>query len=138
MSKVFVDTSAWAALFNKKDDNFKAAVKVWEDLKRQDALLFTTDYVIDELLTLLKARAEADIAVNSGDSILASKVIRMIRVTDEIFSGALEVFKKYKDHSFSFTDCTSSETMKRFGIGKVFTFDHDFKIMGYEILGGRS
>ena len=135
MSKVFVDTSAWAALFNRGDDNFKAAVKVWEDLKGRDALLFTTDYILDELLTLLKARAGVEIAVSSGDSILTSKVTRIVRVTDDIFSGGLATFKKYKEHSFSFTDCTSFETMKKLGIAKVFTFDDDFRIMRYEILG---
>ncbi len=134
MNKVFIDTSAWAAFFNRKDDNHKVAVKAWAVFKKQEALLFTTDYVIDELLTLLKARAGVDIAINSGNSILTSKLVKTIRITDDIFSGALGTFKKYKEHSFSFTDCTSFETMKKMGIGKVLTFDDDFKIMGYEIL----
>ena len=132
---VFMDTSAWAAYFNKKDSNHRAAVKIWKNLRKDEAGFFTTDYIVDETLTLLKIRANADVAIKGANAILASNVVKMVRVSDDIFSGALEIFKKYKEHLFSFTDCTSFEVMKKIGLGKVFTFDNDFRIMGFEVLG---
>ena len=50
---IFVDTGAWHASAVPDDDNHPAARK-WLDGNTQ--ALLTTDYVIDELLTLLKIR----------------------------------------------------------------------------------
>jgi hypothetical protein len=50
---VFVDTGAWFAYFVRRDPDHRAAI-VWMQQNRQP--LVTTDYVLDELLTLLKMR----------------------------------------------------------------------------------
>ena len=60
--KVFVDTSGWAAYFNERDANHKKAVMVWENLKKQRADLITSDYILDETITLLKVRGNANVA----------------------------------------------------------------------------
>jgi len=38
----------------------------------------------------------------------------------------LEVFRTYRDHLFSFVDCTSFVVMERLGISHAFAFDHHF------------
>lgn len=134
MIRVFIDTSGWAAYFNKKDSNHNSAVRIWNKLKEQNALLFTSDYVLDELFTLLKVRVNTDIAIKSGNGIRSSQRVKTMKITDEIFSGAIELFKKYKEHmSVSFTDCTSFETMRRVNIKIAFSFDKDFEIAGFEM-----
>jgi predicted nucleic acid-binding protein len=50
---VFVDTGAWFAYFVRRDPDHAAAT-AWVRQNRQP--LVTTDYVIDELLTLTKIR----------------------------------------------------------------------------------
>lgn len=132
--KVFADTSAWAAYFNRKDVNHGAAIRIWEELRDKRAILFTTDYVVDETFTLLKVRVNVDAAVKGGEAILTSALVKMIKVSDEVFADALKIFKRYKEHPFSFTDCTSFAVMKKMALDKVFTFDSDFKTVGFEIL----
>ncbi len=58
---IFVDTSAWYASVVPSDPNHAAAA-AW--LKENRLPLLTTDYVVDEILTLLKmrGRGEADAA----------------------------------------------------------------------------
>ena len=51
--KVFVDTSAWFDSIIPSEANYPAAVG-W--LSRNGEQLLTTDYVLDETLTLLRAR----------------------------------------------------------------------------------
>ncbi len=55
MSRVFVDTGAWFARFVPTDPDHSAA-KSWLDSSTRP--LITTDYVLDELLTLLRIRGE--------------------------------------------------------------------------------
>ncbi len=50
---IFVDTSAWYASVVPTDPNHAAAA-AW--LKGNQLPLLTTDYVVDEILTLLKMR----------------------------------------------------------------------------------
>ena len=52
---IFVDTGAWFATFVPNDPDH-AAADAWLQANVQP--LVTTDYVIDELLTLLKIRGE--------------------------------------------------------------------------------
>jgi predicted nucleic acid-binding protein len=50
---VFVDTGAWFAYLVRRDPDHRAATR-WMRRNRQP--LVTTDYILDELLTLLKVR----------------------------------------------------------------------------------
>ena len=63
MSGVFVDTGAWFARFVPTDPDHPAA-KGWLD--RNTSPLITTDYIVDELLTLLKVRGEYQRALEVG------------------------------------------------------------------------
>jgi len=45
---IFVDTSAWLALYNKKDQNHKTAKETAKYLKNKKILLITTDYIFEE------------------------------------------------------------------------------------------
>jgi len=53
MSEVFVDTGAWFARFVPSDPDH-AIAREWFERDRRP--LITTDYIVDELLTLLKVR----------------------------------------------------------------------------------
>ena len=52
---MFVDTGAWYALSVSTDEHHQASQSLYERHVRR---FVTTDYVIDETLTLLRARGE--------------------------------------------------------------------------------
>ncbi len=124
---VFVDTGAWFAYFVRRDSDHTAAVQWMKDNKLP---LLTTDYILDELLTLLKLRESYAVAVAAGDTLLNRKVTRIERVGEKDFGQAWEVFQKYKDKEWSFTDCTSKVVIERLCITHAFAFDRHFDQFG--------
>lgn len=124
---VFVDTGAWFAYFVRRDPDHKAAID-WMRRNRQP--LVTTDYVIDELLTLLKIRESHRLAAAAGEALLQQNVARVERITEADFLAAWEAFQRYRDKGWSFTDCTSKAIMDRLQITHAFAFDTDFEEFG--------
>jgi predicted nucleic acid-binding protein len=47
---------------------------------------------------------------------------------------AWQMFKRYPDKAFSFTDCTSFVVMRHRGMWEAFTNDHNFAQVGYQRL----
>ncbi len=120
---IFVDTSAWYALFDKNDSDHASAVKFKESLTHS---LVTTNYVVDETITLVKNRLSHKIAVEVGIKLWKEAIATLIRVTSSDEKKAWEIFVKYHDKGFSFTDCTSFAVMERLGIAEAFAFDEHF------------
>lgn len=127
MSPVFVDTSAWYALFNPTDPDHEVA-RHWYELCSQP--LITTDFVFDELMTLLRTRAAFHKAVHAGSELLSDPTITLVRITPEDFQSAWRIFQQYEDKVWSFTDCTSRVVMDRLGVEQAFAFDDDFRQFG--------
>lgn len=120
---IFTDTSAWYAYIDKSDADHAAAVKVIKNLKRP---LITSNYVLDETLTLVKLKMGYLVAVNFGQKLWSQEVAGLVRVTEEDESRAWEIFIKFKDKGYSFTDCTSFVIMERLTIDTAFAFDDHF------------
>ena len=88
--------------------------------------LVTTNYVVDETVTLVKNRLSHKIAVEVGKKLWNEAIATLIRVTSSDEKKAWEIFVKYRDKGFSFTDCTSFAVMERLGIAEAFAFDEHF------------
>ncbi|MEN0111857.1 MAG: PIN domain-containing protein, partial [Planctomycetota bacterium] len=93
--------------------------------------LVTTDYVIDETLTLLSARARHDIALASGDAFWSGSMARLHRVSEADLAEAWRVFKTFTDKRWSFTDCTSYAVMQGLGITEALSLDDHFRQFGF-------
>jgi len=124
---IFVDTSAWYALLDKNDANHYAAVKFYDSLVHP---LVTSNYIADEVITLARIRLGYKVAVEIGQKLWAESIANLIRVMPEDEKKAWEIFVKYRDKTFSFTDCSSFALMERIGITEVFTFDEHFTQYG--------
>jgi predicted nucleic acid-binding protein len=134
---IFVDTSAFLAIVNEKDNNHIAAKTFLEGIKNDKVKvkkIITSDYIIDETLTRIRYSVGHKEAVKWGKDILASRVVEKIEVGKEIFELAWEIFETYEDKKLSFTDCTSFALMKKRDVEKVFSFDKDFKNMGFILM----
>lgn len=126
---IFVDTGAWYALVDPTDANHTRAA-TWLADNREP--LVTTDYVIDETLTLLRARGRAERAIALGDRFFAGtdELVTVVFLTEQDIQDAWETFRQYRDKDWSFTDCSSKVVMERLGIATAFAFDQHFRQFG--------
>ncbi len=134
MKQIFVDTNGWIALNSKRDQFHEIAWKTNRRLLRNGYQYITSNYILDENYTGLLARVGHFAAVDFGEKIRASRITAMIHITEEQEEQAWELFKKYSDKQFSFTDCTSFVLMNKMSLKEAFTNDHHFKQMGFKIL----
>ena len=123
----FVDTAAWFALY-VRDDPLHGQACSW--IANHPTLLFTTDYVVDETLTLMRARGQRLLALDFGRDIFSQRAAKRHSVTDREIDAAWEVFHTFTDKDWSFTDCTSKVVIEQFGIETASTFDHHFRQFG--------
>jgi len=131
--RLFVDTSAWLALNDRNDQYHSKAAAKSAEIKRHRIELITSEYVLDESITLIRYRVSHQAAVIFGNSLLNSNIVRVEDVSAEDRFKAWEMFKKFEDKELSFTDCTSFVLMKNLRLQKAFTFDEHFRQMRFEV-----
>ncbi len=124
---IFVDTSAWYARYTPRDPSHQAARAFHLDNREP---LVTTDYVIDETLTLFKARGNYERALHFGPRLLSGNVAEIIWVGPTDFEAAWDVFSRFRDKDWSFTDCVSYVVIQRMEIPQAFAFDGHFDQFG--------
>jgi uncharacterized protein len=130
----FVDTSAFYALADRRDSNHRRARATLKTLSRGTGSLLTTTEIFDETVTLARYRLGHEAAVTIGRGILESTWCRLVEVPRETRQAAWEIFVRYADQSFSFTDCTSFATMRAMNLTEAFTFDRaDFGAAGFVV-----
>ncbi|HEY4235607.1 MAG TPA: type II toxin-antitoxin system VapC family toxin [Lacipirellulaceae bacterium] len=128
---IFVDSSAWFAVFSRRDLNHSAAMLAIRSFREQ---LVTSDYVVDETATLLRARGESRRAIAFGSRVIEGQWAQIERINENDFVAAWAVFKEFEDKDWSFTDCASLVVMKRLGIQRAFAFDDHFRQFGTVIV----
>lgn len=67
--KVFVDTWGWLALGHAKDPWHNEVVSLFKKVKDEEKSFYTSDYILDELITLLFRREHYEEAVRFINSI---------------------------------------------------------------------
>lgn len=136
MTGLFVDTAGWMACADSADPAHRRACAA-RDRALEDGLpLVTTDFVTDEMLTLLRLRLGLPAAAAWWQQVDQSTRLRWERITVERFEVARHLFFKYRDKAFSFTDCTSFAVMQELRLTRALTTDRHFKQMGFQIAPG--
>jgi predicted nucleic acid-binding protein len=132
---IFVDTSAWYAVEVEDDVNHEASCKFLSKIASgKHGIAITTDYVLDETLTLLRSRRDLASASAFIDKIRKSKSVRVFWIDEGLFEKALDIFQKSDRKSWSFTDCTSFALMRDLSVSEAFTFDTHFKEATFQAL----
>lgn len=134
---VFIDSSAFKAFYDEEDVFHPKAEEFMEKvLERKVSVkgFVTTDYILDETITLIKFAHSHRKAVEFGEAALKSRVLKVIYVGERLFEEALDLFRRSEDKEWSFTDCVSFAIMNELGLEKAFTFDRHFSQAGFTIL----
>jgi len=134
MKGLFVDTVGWMACADGGDPAHEPACEARDNTLEAGALLVTTDYVIDETLTLIRMRLGLPAAKAWWEQVEGSSRVRWEWVGIERAEKARKSFFRFRDKSYSFTDCTSFVVMQELRLKEALTTDRHFRQMGFEVL----
>jgi predicted nucleic acid-binding protein len=129
---VFVDTGVFYAHEDTDAERHDAAVSGFDDLLSGTyGQPYTSDYVLDEVLTLTRRRTGSLAAADAvARRILGEgpnpEAFELIEISADLRADGLELFRRYDDQGLSFTDATTIAVCEARGIGSVLSFDDDF------------
>lgn len=129
-----MDTAGWVACADRSDPAHGKCVACRDAQLRAGAVLLTTDYLVDETLTLLRLRLGLGAAEEWWQRVSDSRRVVTAEVDRDLREDALRWFFRYEDKEFSFTDCTSFALMKREKLREALTTDRHFKQAGFQVL----
>jgi predicted nucleic acid-binding protein len=126
---IFVDTSFWVALTNRRDPHHQEARALLA--AHAGDRLVTTGEVRGETWTFLRRRAGHDTAVRFLEALSASPRTQITRVSESAERAAEQWLRGRDDREFSWVDATSFATMRELRTSEAFAFDGDFSAAGF-------
>lgn len=132
MKALFVDTAGWMMLADRADPQYASACALQDRWLSGGGILVSSDYVIDETLTLIRTRLGLQAAEAWWEHVEASPRVRWEWVDPARAERARNWFFRWKDKAFSLTDCTSFVIMKERRIRAALTSDRHFVQAGFQ------
>lgn len=131
---IFLDTGAFVARFIQRDQFHQQAMSCWKILEAEKATIYTSNFVLDETMTLLGRWADYSFASKIAKNLYHSSPLVILRPGREDELDALRLFEKHSDQKVSFTDCISCVLMRKNSLTQIFTFDHHFSLWKFKTL----
>ena len=120
----FIDTVTLFAGFFSDEKHHGKAKKIIEAITKGNVKkVVYSDYILDELLTLAKAKKSATASNKILEEITNSE-LKLIKIEQKHLILAFELFKNYE--KLSFTDCTTVALMLDLEIKEIYSFDKGF------------
>lgn len=133
MKALFVDTGAWVALRYRRDQYHEQARRLLLRVRAERRTLVTSEWILAEAVTLLKARGAVDHAIGLGTALTDGSVCRLMESSTSRRARAWQLFLRYRDGRAGYVDCTSFAIMEELGLSTVFGFDADFAAAGFSL-----
>ena len=129
-----MNTWGWLTLRDRDETRHREVKDFYRRFRDQNGILYTTDYVLDETITLLFKRLPFDTAKESLakiDKAVQESYLQIVWITSERFEKAKALRLTYQDKPrISFTDLTSMAVMKELGVNDIITGDEHFEHVG--------
>jgi uncharacterized protein len=119
-AEVFMDSAGFLALWDAGDAYHAEGVRLQEALARKRRRFWTTEYIVDETVTLLLVRRSHAAAVDFLDAVERSEALRLEWIGPDRFHAAGALFRKHADKDWSFTDCVSFAIMRELRVRDAF------------------
>lgn len=134
---LFIDTGAFYARMDEDDDHHARANAVFDGIKAGDLPyrpLYTTGYVLAELVTLALARADYALAAAALRRVRASESVTVVHPDEPAFGAACDEFYR-NEQDISLVDHVTAVLADERDVEHVFTFDpDDFRTLGFTVV----
>lgn len=131
MPTVLVDTAAWIALVNTRDELHNKAEQTMADLRRRSVALITTEFVLLEVSNALCTSAWRAKGVKPIDGLRSLADLQIVAADTTLLAEGWQLYRGRLDKEWSLTDCTSMIVLQKERIDQVFTSDHHFEQAGF-------
>lgn len=131
MPTTLVDTAAWIALVNTRDELHKRAEQIMAELRRSNATLVTTEFVLLEVANAFCAAAWRGKVIRLIDGLRSLPNVRIIEAESSLLADGWRLYCSRLDKEWSLTDCVSLAVMHKEQINQAFTSDHHFEQAGF-------
>jgi len=133
---LFIDTWGWVALHNRRETRHGEVKAFYREYRLSGGEFYTTDYVLDETLTLVFRRLSLEQAKTSMETIndaIRQGYLHLEWINPSRFEEAKALRLKFDDKPrISFTDLTSMVIMKELGVRSILTNDDHFVQLGFD------
>jgi len=130
---IFIDTTVWVGASDSNDEFHGSSAEIVKAVRLGTLpLALTTDFIIDETVTILGKRkgSGAEHAKNIGKKLLSSPRVFTVFIDEALLLESLERYPRYKG-KLSFTDVCSVVVMEKYGVKEVYSHDSDFDLAGF-------
>ncbi len=131
---VFLDTSYFIALFNRRDRFHARAVEAARRFAHGNTPMMTTDAVLIEIGNALSPLPARALAAQIIAAVREAAAIEVARVDAPLFERGLALFRQRMDKEWGLTDCISFALMQQRGVTQALTADHHFEQAGFQIV----
>ncbi|ACV11727.1 PilT protein domain protein [Halorhabdus utahensis DSM 12940] len=134
---LFVDTGAFFASFVSnapRHDQARAVMDAIGDDRLHFRPLYTTNYVLSELATLVLRKAGHERASATLSWIRDSDAVTILHPDATTFGAVCAAFDRYDDQQISFVDHATATLAREHDVEYVFAFDTDFRTLGLSLV----
>ena len=133
----FIDASAWVAIIDPNEANHQKARDFFEYLLERDAKLVTNNYVIDQVLDVLKERFDINLVTEFmriiEESILTIN-LRMDWISKRVRRAAVNNFLRSSNKDLKLSHFYLKETIKRKKVDMIFSYDRNVFEFGIPVV----
>jgi len=123
----FIDTNIFVAALNKKDKHHQEGKDVLTKAFKKFSWLQTSDYILNECLTVAWTRTKNTNLIHQLDNLLqGSEKIEILKVDETTFATAKSYMRKHLNIIPTLTDWTTLVLMREHKILQILSFDTDF------------
>lgn len=134
---LFIDTGAFFAYYNDRDEHHDTARALFQAIRTGELAyspLYTTRFVLAELVTLLLYKVDHATATRALENIFGGSSFNIVRADPSAFTDAREAFVRYDDHAITLVDHLTGVLASERDVEHVFAFDDDFRTLGFTVV----
>jgi predicted nucleic acid-binding protein len=129
--KLFIDTWGWLVLEDSRDPLHRAAAAIYAEAAGVSGNVFTTNFVLDEAITLLIRRRPFEEVARFTRGLLTSPFIEIEEITPARFRRAFDMRLAFRDKpDISFTDLTTMIVAQDLKLTDILSGDRHFLQVG--------
>jgi uncharacterized protein len=125
--KLLIDTWGWLVLEDSRDPSHQAASRTYAEAVRTTGDVITTNFVLDETISLLFRRRPFEEVARFTRGLLTSPSIGIEEITPARFRKAFDLRLMFRDKpDISFTDLTTMIVAQDLKVTDILTGDRHF------------